>query len=907
MKKVKVVTYHKRSLDNAIDIYKYCAEGDLEKVSNLIHQGENIYQRSVDYCTIVPLFVAICERKDKVVNILLDIYERDLNFLNITHSKKALIAMSDDQTEEFIKTVETEPSDDVIPVLLKSCKSEILKCVYLRKKLKDRNDLSIKLARKLEKKNGTCDLNFQVMFGDQPEDSFLHLAIYYEMKSILKRLLNQPSIDTKIINMSEQNPLHYAMSIGNLDIINLLLSKSDYGNFYEDRSYLYHAILSGNQKCIDMVLNKLFDCGVTMKEILKMTFSFDRWIYHYYNNDEDVIVVDNLLHLVARDGNFQNFLQVRKKFMEEEDFYLQNSKGETILHLLLLNSFHKLNVKINLITTICKSFPKLLTVKNHKRQLPLHLSLTYDTPGQRLFLHLLKLTIEESQNPEIFYEDSEMALSTLERAIKVNKGLSSEYLSHFEKLLRSHGTRLLHKTIKADQKLKKIEGILSSPTRVNLNDFYDGTNGYLSLLRYDINLDFYQLRCAKPHKYIIESLQKLINRQPIEDINARDTTGTTLFMYIVGFCEDNEFIKSWINAGADCKAVNFANFTCLHLGASNIKNKEIVQILLDKGVDPNVISTSEKLPVHVAIQSQNVHAFETLAPFLSDDDLQKKFGTDNSTLIQYWARCWMESVFESVWKLYKSRNIRIDVNDTNVYGDNLPSIAAGSHNLQHLDLIFSNSFEEINFNIKNKRNETFIHKLAYCQNMMKCLELLEKYSGLQKVINDQMNLINDDGLTAMDMLTDICQYEDYVDEEYVNFFIKHLTEENLKKNFQMFVRSSFMVQKLTENFPQILDNLDPKTCYKILEEGAFESITFDFLMSKYADKLWDAKSDDDNNILHLFCHKNDPEFIDIAIKTLSETKLKELSEELNKDHTIPFKLLNDENSFAFEKVFTFQL
>lgn len=148
-------------LENASEILRFCDNGDWISVEKLISRGENIYQRVTQCMNHVPLSVALLRKNEKLVNMLLDIYERDLEVLNGTDFKRALIAQPEDQTEEFFNIVETQPSADATPVLLKMNNNETPGCVYLRKKLNQKNDLSLKIAKKLEMKNGACDFILQ--------------------------------------------------------------------------------------------------------------------------------------------------------------------------------------------------------------------------------------------------------------------------------------------------------------------------------------------------------------------------------------------------------------------------------------------------------------------------------------------------------------------------------------------------------------------------------------------------------------------------------------------------------------------------------------------------------------------------------------------------------------------------
>lgn len=205
MNKICSTVFQHTLLESAGDLFKFCAAGEVEKVKQLITENVNIYEHLEKGFTFTSLLVALTVKNEIIANLLLDIYERDLEALCGSSYKRALVATPVDQTEEFMETVETVISNehDFVPVLLKNNNSETPKCVYLRKKQKNKNDQSMVLAMKLETKNGACDLNWHRVF-ERLTDSFLHLAIYHEMKTSLndclriRRLIRKLSMNTAI-------------------------------------------------------------------------------------------------------------------------------------------------------------------------------------------------------------------------------------------------------------------------------------------------------------------------------------------------------------------------------------------------------------------------------------------------------------------------------------------------------------------------------------------------------------------------------------------------------------------------------------------------------------------------------------------------------------------------------------
>jgi ankyrin repeat protein len=572
MNQIHASVFHHSLLENAGDLFKFCAAGEIEKVRKLIDEGENIYQHLEKGFSFTPLFIALTIKNEKLANLFLDIYEHDLE---VSNHKRALVAMPEDQTEEFMKTVDSEMNgDDFIPVLLKNYNSATTKCVYMRRKLNNKSDQSKMFAMKLEAKNGLCDLNWQKVYN-RLTDSYLHLAIYHDMKSVIEKLLKNPMVDTKTVNDYGHSPLHYAIFTGNLDVIEFLVSTLESDIFQKESSFLYHAVVSGKQKSLDFVIEKLLGSGKSLQEILKIPFTF--------TEDSDEEKVDNLFHVLAKSSNFLHFFLRHVKSYEGSDFFIQNSNGDTILHRIVQNSVHKLSVKMKLIEKIVEKFPCLLIIENKDGRLPLHLAAFHDSPKQRLYNFLSKLTIKESGNAEIFYSNPDAALSTIIKAIEINHGLSSEYLENFQTTLKLDGPQLLHKCISVDKRHKSLSGILATKTKINPNEFFEGKNAFHVLLFHEVKAYY-----GKLPEGIFERLQKLIAYHPIENINARDQNGTTIFMFILSFCKDNDFIETLIQSGADCKAKNFENLTCLHHAVMNMKNQEVIKILLKHGADPSI-------------------------------------------------------------------------------------------------------------------------------------------------------------------------------------------------------------------------------------------------------------------------------------------------------------------------------
>lgn len=111
------------------DFFRYCYHGNFLKAKKEIKSNVNTYQTFSDR-RITPIIPAIHANKEKLVNLLLEVYERDLKVLKETNFKRALIALEVYLTEEFcaccVETFSTE--DQVEPVLLKNNNQESPNC-----------------------------------------------------------------------------------------------------------------------------------------------------------------------------------------------------------------------------------------------------------------------------------------------------------------------------------------------------------------------------------------------------------------------------------------------------------------------------------------------------------------------------------------------------------------------------------------------------------------------------------------------------------------------------------------------------------------------------------------------------------------------------------------------------------
>lgn len=188
-----------------------------------IYKNVNIYEISKCYPPGVnALFYALNKNQKKIASKILDIFEKDLKVLVEWNLSSAFVVQDQLLISEILLVCEEEFVVGLEPVLCKLESSEESKIVFLRTKLRDRQDPSLQLLDKI-RENGVCDINWQPqsLYGD----TYLHYAAFHGMTEIVERLLNNPLIKSQTKNSKRQTPLHYACFAGSYDSALLLASR----------------------------------------------------------------------------------------------------------------------------------------------------------------------------------------------------------------------------------------------------------------------------------------------------------------------------------------------------------------------------------------------------------------------------------------------------------------------------------------------------------------------------------------------------------------------------------------------------------------------------------------------------------------------------------------------------------
>lgn len=897
------------------DFLRHCNNGNFKQVKLLIAQNVNIYQ-TYSELKLTPMHLALHTGKDKLVSMLLGIHERDLKLLEETDFKRATIAFESDLTDEFHACCERDfkSEDEVEAVLLKLNNQDAPKVFYLRRQLKNKDDLCLQLIKNLQGKNGVCDLNHRFIWNDHNTkdcklgEAYIHLAAYYGMKNMLKRLLANKTVDNNVKRL-DQPPLHYAINAGKIETVKILMNFCGMQN--EELSCLRSAAYSGCSETFEFVVEKMIETGnYSLKEILSIEFKSDPF--------------NKPLHMVAASRNYEYFLN-HKLPIDDEDMAVKSGDGENILHL-IFNTMRFAD-KSETLLEIANKFSKLLTIPNGENLLPVHLLASNSSEDEKLIEEVYRLTFEETNAT---FDDSETSLVFLETLIAQTNWKSLKFFIEQAKfdVVRLHGNRLLQCAIKHYQSNynKCFYYLLSHPSKINPNTFYDGSNAFISAVA-GANLCFSDVSA----KTMIEVLMK---DYKIDDVNAVDKEGNSILMYVVSFSPDSELSDYFVNLGADCKQINNDGRSLMHFAAKN-HEFEACKYLVDRGVDPKFVDTYNNKAITQAAKNENPKAFELLLQFETDEELDMKLTETGETLLHITAQgCNNHNLelllerninFKAVdndgnlftHKLLSNRKnivlpilkkmtkkmIPLQVNARNNSGDSMLLIATKSSEDNVLDFI-SRHRDEIDFNLVNNKQQSFIHRLCQSEYIVRRSRLFEDSSEMMKLFNEQIFLKDITGSMPLDSIIPFPYLG--IEESLQEFLIKFLSRENFKKLLPVFFHSTGMIEKIFEKFPDFIIGLtlnELEIIFKALVDSSISFEVFDLVLEKLSIENLVAKWKNSTNILHLVCESNDVEKIASLMRRVSCNQLVLLANQFDENGKIASDLLNDKNRFIFVNCF----
>ena len=99
-----------------------------------------------------------------------------------------------------------------------------------------------------------------------------------------------------------------------------------------------------------------------------------------------------------------------------------------------------------------------------------------------------------------------------------------------------------------------------------------------------------------------EIVEQLLDNHNVISIHENRNT---LLHYAVQIKENDKIVELLIKKGANVNVINGYRMTPLHTAVSNIQNFKIVKLLLEKGADLNIVDIDNNTPLFHAIKKQN--------------------------------------------------------------------------------------------------------------------------------------------------------------------------------------------------------------------------------------------------------------------------------------------------------------
>jgi ankyrin repeat protein len=393
--------------------------------------------------------------------------------------------------------------------------------------------------------------------------------------------------------------------------------------------------------------------------------------------------------------------------------------------------------------------------------------------------------------------------------------------------------------------------------------------------------------------------------------------------------------------GADCQKKNCEGSTLMHFAAKNYENDGIVKFLIDCGVDTQVINTKGSKAIEQAARFSNEAAFTMLLQNESDEELNRKYGEQQETLLHISAQAcnshFLEQLlnrnvdfnaidsngnlfthkiveqerffFLSVLEKMHSMKIPIDIQSKNNNGNSLLHLLASvSTNEQVLNFLFTNF--EIDFEVINNNQKTFTHillsHLLGNHGINQLGKLLKTFPKLVEVMNEQMDRIDADGFTPLNcLIPSWFSFESSIEYNDISCFIlEYIRVEHFKRQFNCFVKHPGMIDAIVKKFPDFFKSFDELENFLvplISSENSMRSIKI-ILQNVSTEKLL-AKWKGTENILHLFCQTNDTSKIDFLLKHLNSNQLSNLSHQPNGCGNVAKDLLDERNKVIFVNCF----
>lgn len=201
--------------------------------------------------------------------------------------------------------------------------------------------------------------------------------------------------------------------------------------------------------------------------------------------------------------------------------------------------------------------------------------------------------------------------------------------------------------------------------------------------------------------------------------------------------------------------------------------------------------------------------------------------------------------------------------------------------------------DEIDFDVKNLKQETIAHKLAFSYDFKRFIELSHKFPKLLEAFKRQIDFEDHERMTPLKFLIQGWRWKHQPQFEVI---LNTIGIEKIRKNFHLFVNHVEGLQLLFEKLPELFEDNNINELLKHIESNE----AFDYFLTKISTELFSKISENESNFLHLIFVKNSATIVDLTIKFLSEDQLKKLLQEKDNEGRKPFYLLNDDNKTVFQ-------
>ncbi|CRL03746.1 CLUMA_CG016960, isoform A [Clunio marinus] len=846
MHQVSVIKPKRNSLHELPnDFYRHCNNGNVKHVRDAIMNNVNIYQTFSDM-KLTPLLFALHTKKEHLVNMLLDVYERDLEVLKDTNFNRAFMAYESDLSDEFYACcVERFSSEaDIEPVLVKVNNQELPKCFYFRKQLQNKDDSCLRVLRDLEQKNGLCDLNWRFIWPFHPDDykhgeSYLQLAAYFGMINVSKRLLTNKTVD-KHMKRLNLLPLHYAINSKRIEVVKAFIEY--YNNeFVDDKSFLWHAVTSRNSEIYEFIVGEMLKIGnYSLKEIYAI--NFDVPIV------SNVKLVEDVYELTMKATGNRNFMfQAVEHFVE-----------------LLTSLIGRTNKKV--LKFFIDNSCKLNIIEDYGNRL-LHYAIRCCQSNFECFKYLLEC--EPKIDPNAFHGGSNAFMCCLAGAnfnFQVSCGMSlfDALTKHCAindvNVVDTGGISLIMYAASFCEDLTLIKKLIDMGA-----DCKKVSNDGRTIFHFATS----NQKNEEIFPFLLEQGidPKIVDIKGDKAITlAARNRNNIAFQFLLQFETDDELNEKF---GREKQ-------TLLHITSQGYDGLNL-ELLLDRNL------------CFDAIDNNGNHFFHKI--------LRLRIIFDESNVRK-------SNLLMSTLQKMKARKIPIKVNMKNNDEESLFSLAV-LHGLDEVVKFFlENYYDEIDFKIINKRKQNLTHKMCRSHIVVRFDELLLKYPILQEVMNEQMvsHIRDIDGLTPLDFM--IPSHTGIFKSCIAKFLIKFVDMKNLQKFFYLFVKDLKLIERISEYSPKFFEDFEEQERFlEALIASSDDEITFNFVVHRISMEKVLSNWKGGKNILHLLAEKNNKELIDSLLKRLNSDQLNALATQIDGHGKTPKDLLNDDNKMMFEKCF----